>query len=192
MSFGQTVQSNVWLLLATAVIAGIAIAAASKTSQFKRFIDHGILHFPVLNKAARSLISGRVLRLLGTLLSAGIPLTDCIQLCRRSSKNLLFQQLFQRIESDVLNGDGLSKSLLSVSFLPIGAAQMIQTGEKSGNLGNVLQSIGEYYEEEGERHLRDTIKIAEPAMIVLLGAVVAVIVLAVLIPLLDVTTASGA
>ena len=67
---------------------------------------------------------------------------------------------------------------------------MVSTAEKSGRLGQVLQSVGEYYEDEGERHLRDLVRIAEPALILGLGAVVAMVVLSIVLPLLDVSTLS--
>jgi type II secretory pathway component PulF len=67
---------------------------------------------------------------------------------------------------------------------------MVATAEKSGRLGQVLQSVGEYYEDEGERHLRDLVKVLEPVLILGLGAVVAAVVLSVVLPLLDVSTIS--
>lgn len=192
LNIGHTFRSNVFLILGTGGVALAIFAGVRKTERFQQKKDHLVLYFPLIYKASRALIGGRVLRLLGTLICAGIPLTECIRLCRRSTRNRLFHQLFEQIERDVLNGDGLSKPMLTASFLPQGAAQMVQTGENSGKLGDVLQTIGEFYEDEGERHLRDLIKIAEPAIIVFLGGVVATVVLAVLIPLLDVTTMTDA
>jgi type II secretory pathway component PulF len=68
---------------------------------------------------------------------------------------------------------------------------MISTGERSGKLSQVLQTVGEYYESDGERRLRTLIKMLEPAIIVGLGGVVGVVVLSIVLPLLDVTTASS-
>ena len=79
---------------------------------------------------------------------------------------------------------------MAAPFLPAGAAQMVLTAERSGKMGEVLKSVGEYYEDEGERYLRDIVKIAEPVVIIFLGVVVAGIVLSIVLPMLDVTTSS--
>lgn len=84
----------------------------------------------------------------------------------------------------------MSETLVHASFLPSGAAHMIATGERTGKLPSVLQSVGEYFEDEGERRLRTLVKMLEPAIIIGLGAVVAIVVLSIVLPLLDVTTAS--
>jgi type II secretory pathway component PulF len=68
---------------------------------------------------------------------------------------------------------------------------MISTGERSGKLPQVLQTVGEYFESDGEQRLRTLIKMLEPAIIVGLGVIVGVVVLSIILPLLDVTTASS-
>ena len=67
---------------------------------------------------------------------------------------------------------------------------MVVTAERSGRMGEVLKNIGEYYEDQGEQYLRSVVKVAEPAVVVVLGIVVAGIVLSIIIPMLDVTTVS--
>ena len=81
-------------------------------------------------------------------------------MCRSAAGNQLFRELFQQVEKDVLMGEGLGRTLLSAHFLPNGAAQMVVTAERSGKMGEVIKNVGEYYEDEGERALRDLVKIA--------------------------------
>jgi type II secretory pathway component PulF len=85
----------------------------------------------------------------------------------------------------------MSQSFVAATFLPPGAAHMISTGERSGKLPQVLQTVGEYFESDGEQRLRTLIKMLEPAIIVGLGVIVGVVVLSIILPLLDVTTASS-
>lgn len=161
-----------------------------KTSVARRFWDRLTLNLSVVGQATRALTTGRSFRLLGTMVSSGVPLIDSIRLCRGTTKNHLFRELFEQVEDDVLHGEGLGRPLLKSKFLPQGAAQMVATAERSGNLGSVLETIGEYFESEGERRIRDLVKILEPAVIVFLGVVVAAVVLSVVLPLLDVSTVS--
>lgn len=126
--------------------------------------------------------------MLGTMLISGVPLVDGLRLCRSASKNGHFRKLFEQVEREVLLGEGLGATLLSARFLPPGAAQMVATAERSGSMGEVIKNVGEYYEDVGERHLRDLVKILEPAVIVFLGVIVAGIVLSMVLPMLDVST----
>jgi type II secretory pathway component PulF len=174
--------------------AGLALVAGwyflRATPPVRRAYDYFILHAVIVRQATRSLITGRLFRLLGTMLQTGVPMLDCIRLSRGAVKNVFFRRMFDVIEHDVLHGQGMAKSLLLVPFLPVGAAHMVATAEKSGRLGHVLQMVGEFYEDDGERHLRNMIKVLEPAIILGLGAVVASVVLSVVLPLLDMSTLS--
>jgi type II secretory pathway component PulF len=125
------------------------------------------------------------------MLENGVPLLDSVRLCRKATRNILFQEMFSNVEQEILRGEGMSSTLMNATFLPAGAAHMISTGERTGKLPNVLQSVGEYFEDEGERRLRTLVKMLEPAIIIGLGGVVAVVVLSIILPLLDVTTASS-
>jgi type II secretory pathway component PulF len=125
------------------------------------------------------------------MLENGVPLLESVRLCRKATRNVLFQEMFATVEHEILQGEGMSSTLKNASFLPAGAAHMIATGERTGKLPSVLQSVGEYFEDEGERRLRTLVKMLEPAIIIGLGGVVAVVVLSIILPLLDITTASS-
>jgi type II secretory pathway component PulF len=122
------------------------------------------------------------------MLQSGVPLLDGVRLCQAAVANAAFRDMFQAVEQELLRGQGMSKPMQEARFLPSGAAQMIATAEKSGKLGQVLLSVGEYFEDEGENHLRDLIKVLEPAIIVGLGGVVATVVMSVMLPLFDAST----
>jgi len=125
------------------------------------------------------------------MLENGVPLLDSVRLCRKATRNILFQEVFATVEHEILQGEAMSPTLMNATFLPAGATHMISTGERTGKLPSVLQSVGEYFEDEGERRLRTLVKMREPAIIIGLGGVVAVVVLSITLPLLDVTTASS-
>ena len=85
----------------------------------------------------------------------------------------------------MLNGRGLQAALAARQFVPPAAAQMIATGERTGTLAAVTQVMGEFYEEEGENRLRELATLLEPAIIIVMGVLVACVVLAVMLPLFD-------
>ncbi len=166
------------------------LASAFRTDRFRRWSDRTALTAPLVAKSSQALQVGRAFQLLGAMLQTGVPLLDGLQLCRKSTKNRLYHDLFDRLIDDVTNGRGVGAALAASDFVPTGAAQMVQTAEQSGRLGDVLQTVGQFYEDEGERHVRQLVKLLEPLVIVLMGVVVAGVVLAVMLPLLDVSTMS--
>jgi type IV pilus assembly protein PilC len=188
LAIGSTARANIWFLAAGAATVVGSILALRKHPRVRRAVDWTMLYTPILRDVTRTLTIGRVFRLLGTMLQTNVQLLDGIRLCRNSVRNLHYRALFDAVESDVLQGKGLAHALRGATFLPLGAAQMIGTAERSGKLGQVLQTVGEYYEDEGEVRLRDAIKLLEPAIILILGAVVAGVVLSIVLPLLDVTS----
>lgn len=190
LSVGQFARNHVIELGALMGAIALAWFFGRSTPAMRRAWDYSLLNLLLVRNATRPLSTGRNFRLLGTMLQTGVPLVDCIRLCRAAAKNVFFRLMFDSIERDVLQGKGIASSLLSTKFLPVGAAHMVATAEKSGRLGQVLQSVGEYYEDDGERNLRDLVKVLEPALILGLGAVVAMVVLSVVLPLLDVSTLS--
>jgi type II secretory pathway component PulF len=190
LSIGTGLREN-WMIAVSLLgsLVGLGIAFR-KHPQVRNFLDHALLHVAIVKDSARALITGRVFRLLGTMLENGVPLLESIRLCRNATSNRLFQAMFDSVEHQILQGEGMSDTLVNSAFLPPGAAHMIATGERTGKLPSVLQSVGEYFEDEGERRLRTLVKMLEPAIIIGLGAVVAIVVLSIVLPLLDVTTAS--
>ncbi|WP_442510626.1 type II secretion system F family protein [Novipirellula sp. SH528] len=188
LSVGEFVRGN-FLMLGAAVIGLAFLVYSLRNANFVRNAwDYASLNFTFAKKATRSLSTGRTFRLLGTMLSSGVPLIESIRLCRSASSNSLFRSMYERLESEVLRGEGLGPTLLSSQFLPSGAAQMVATAEKTGKLGDVLKMVGEYFEDQGERHLRDLVKLLEPVVIVFLGIVVAGVAFSVILPLLDVSS----
>lgn len=180
----------IYLAVAVAAVA-FTLVRLFKTESARLKRDKILISAPMVKRATQALLTGRVFRLLGTMLETGVPLLDGLRLCRTSVSNSLFQRLFVNLEQDVINGQGIGDGMAASPMIPPSAAQMVQTAEKSGRLGAVMESVGEFYEEDGERLLRQSVKLLEPLIIVMMGVIVAFVVLAVMMPLLDVSTASS-
>jgi type II secretory pathway component PulF len=187
---GSSLLRSYWVLIA--LVSAVVIVGATqlwRLEAFRRYVDWFVLHGLLIRNATRSLYAGRAFRLIGTLLQSGVPLLEAVRLCRGSVRNALFREFFERIESDVSTGKGLAGAVSEAEFVPPGASQMLATAEKTGKLGYVLSLIGEHFEDEGEQRLRQLVRLAEPAVIVFLGGVVGMVVLAVILPLLDISSA---
>ncbi|MCA9076293.1 MAG: type II secretion system F family protein [Planctomycetaceae bacterium] len=186
----QLLRANI-VVIACGVLGLLAfLSQVVRTESARRYWDGVLLNSVLFREATRSLLSGRSFRLMGTMLQSGVPLLEAVRMSRKSIRNHLFRDLFDKLERDVVNGNGVSRSMARAEFIPAGAAQMISTAEQTGKLGMVMELIGEFYEEEGERQIRQVVKLVEPAIIVVMGVIVAGVVLSVMLPLLDVTTIS--
>ncbi|GAB5441608.1 MAG: type II secretion system inner membrane protein GspF [Fuerstiella sp.] len=182
------VRSYFIYLIPLTVVLGVAGWRSLKSDAVRLLFDRLILHIKGFGPAIQSLSAGRTFTLMGTMLQSGIPLLDALGLCRTASRNRLLQNLFARLEDDVVNGRGISAGLATADCIPSGASQMIATAERSGRLAEVVQTVGEFYEEEGERQVRTAVKFLEPAIILSMGVFVSFIVMSVMLPLLDVST----
>lgn len=180
-----------WAVLGSIAIGGFVAYSQIRTQSGRRTIDRAMTRIPFVRNICASLISGRLFRLQGAMLTSGVPMLEVLQLTRHSVSNYCYSDLIDRIELSVVNGEGVADAICNNPLVPDGAAEMISTAEANGQLGEVLQTVGEFYEAEGEQMLRDAVKFAEPAIIVALGLVVGTIVLAVMLPLLDLSTAGG-
>ncbi|HEV3003164.1 MAG TPA: type II secretion system F family protein [Pirellulales bacterium] len=176
-------------LWGSALVALVASAAWHVRSPAgRRRLDSLKLNLTLLRSVTRSLAVGRVFRLLGTMIESGVPLLEALQLTRGSMSNSLYHALFDQLEQAVLNGREMSATLAACPFIPSAAAQMIATGERTGNLASVAQIMGEFYEEEGETRLKELATVLEPLIIVVMGVVVATVVLSVMLPMFDFAT----
>ncbi|MDZ4685948.1 MAG: type II secretion system F family protein [Planctomycetaceae bacterium] len=183
-----------WIRHHLLIVGGVAVGCLLVLWQvyhsgwLKRVGDRFVLTGPIISKAAQALFIGRAFRLLGNMLESGVPLLDAIRLCRKAVPNQLYYVMFETLEQDVINGKGITDTLARTPFIPPGATQMVATAERSGKLGQVLQTVGQFYEDDGERLARQLAKLIEPAVIVTMGGVVSVVVAAIMLPLLDLST----
>jgi type II secretory pathway component PulF len=188
LALSTSVQTHGWLWglgLAAAVFGAVRLRS---TEAFCRYRDRVALSLFLVRDVTRSLLVGRTFRLLGVMLQSGVPLPEALQLSRSSVQNRCYRDLFSTLLSEVLNGRGLGQSLSLAPFIPADAAQMASTGERTGKLGPVLQMVGEFYEDDGERRLQELMKLLEPLIVVVMGVIVGFIVASVMLPMLDISS----
>ena len=181
-------RARFYIYIPLAIGAIVAFVLFKRSAVGRRMWDAFLLNTIVLRDASRTLLAGRAFQLLGIMLESGVPLLDGLRMTRAAMRNIYFREMFDALENDILNGRGMGDTLARTRFLPPAAAQMIRTGEKTGSLAMVTQTLGEYYEEEGEVKLRELATILEPAIIIVMGLVVATIVLSVMLPMFDFAT----
>lgn len=184
-------RSRLWLWAGVTAIAAFLGWQLLWTSQTRRMLDHILLRTKPVGDVFQALTSGRLFVLLGTMLQSGVPLIESLQLCRTAMRNLCYRELIDVLQEEVLNGRSIGKVLANSPVIPAGAAQMVGTAEQAGKLGIVMQLVGDYYEDEGQRKIQELAKLLEPLIIIVMGIVVAFVVASIMLPILDIST-SGA
>jgi type II secretory pathway component PulF len=129
------------------------------------------------------------LRVLSLSLSHGVPMVDALIACRDVVRNTVFQRFLQEVERGVREGRGLSVGFQEAGFIPSLARQMVSTGEETGNLPKIMERVAAYYESELKRRLETFARLAEPAMLLVMGVVVGVVVSSLILPILKLSRA---
>lgn len=190
LDFGRIARSYIILELILAGAFAVFLYKFWSFRPFMRWRHRSMLEMRFLRDGYRPLTTGRVFRLIGTMLESGVPLMETVRISRQTVRNSHFDELFTRIEEAILAGGNIAPVLAESQCVPDGAAEMVATAEQTGDLGGVLRMVGEYFEEEGERTLRDQVKLIEPAIIVGMGLLVSVVVSSVMLPLFDLSSAT--
>jgi type IV pilus assembly protein PilC len=188
LQFSTELKSRWWLwfpLVGAVIGGGLAWRA---TEQGRRSIDRMALNVPAICGVTRPLLIGRTCSLLGLLLHSGVPLLDALRLCKQAVANVVYKDLLEDIADNVINGRGMGATLLDAEIVPISAREMIATAERTGNLVEVSQLLGTYYEEEAENRMKQVVRLLEPLITVVMGVVVAIVVLSVMLPIFDLST----
>ncbi|MFK8111804.1 MAG: type II secretion system F family protein [Rubripirellula sp.] len=149
-----------------------------------RFLMYG----PLIKAAYRPLQAGRVLRTLAAMIHGGVPLLEAVRLTRKTTRDVHWRGLLTDIEQNLIDGLTASAAMAEVDFIPIETNQLMKTAERTGRVAEVLEDVGAFYEEEAERKIKRLVVALEPAIIVVMGVIVAGIVMSVMLPLLDVST----
>lgn len=191
LDIGSIARGWWWALIPTAGLSVYGLYRLTQTEAVRRWRDEKLLTFRITARVIQNLVTGRVFVLIGTMLHSGVPLLDAMRLAAGTASNVLFRDLFAQLEAEVLAGRHMSPLLADSVCVPEGTSDLISTAETSGDLGGVLQTVGDFYQDEGEQQLRNLVKVLEPAIIIVMGVIVAGIVLAIMLPLIKLATLGG-
>ncbi len=176
-----------WYLLLIAVVASLTIGAKwLKTARGKKTVDALLFKLPVVKGAAIKFYSANFAMTLGSLLSSGVPILVGLEMTKRVLNNVVLGLALDKAIREVREGIALSTSLRESKVFPVMLVHMTATGEKSGALGTMLLKAADSYERELESTIVRALSLLEPALVIAMGAVVAFIVLAILLPIFEI------
>jgi type IV pilus assembly protein PilC len=130
-------------------------------------------------------------RAMATLLSAGVPVLDAIEIVQGMSRNDIIRDTLARTREQIAEGEGIALSMSGNKVFPSLMVKMTQVGEESGSLPQVLDRCSNYYEKQVDIVVMTMISVLEPAMIVIVGGIVCVVLLALYMPIFSMGESVG-
>ena len=124
-------------------------------------------------------------RSLGMLLGSGVPVMESLKIAGERIGNLALYESLENVSNSVREGDGLYKALTKTGDFPPFLIHMISSGESSGALDSMLLKVADYYDQRIQAMVSTTLKLFEPLLVIIMGGVVLLIVMAVLVPVIE-------
>lgn len=160
-----------------------AVRKYHKTERGRRVIDGFMLKLPVVGMIVRKIAVARFCRTLATLTSSGVPILDGLEITAKTSGNAIVEDAIMAVRKSVEEGKTISGPLAETGVFPPMVVQMVNVGEQTGALDQMLSKIADFYEEEVDTAVAGLMKLLEPVMIVVLGGVIGTIVTAMYMPM---------
>ena len=177
------------LIAVLLALFGVVIWQFKKTTIGERTIDEFKLAVPYIGDLYQKLFLTRICDNLSTMLSSGISMVQALEVTAEVVDNTVFKEIIDNVLIDVKGGRSFSDSIGEYRQIPGVLTQMSKVGEETGKLGEILSTLSTFYRREVESSVDTLISLIEPAMIVLLGLGVGVLLASVLIPIYNITGA---
>lgn len=185
MDISKFMQEYIFIILPFLFVVILVIFLLSKTKKGEYVKDYIMFHLPLIGKVQQNLITSRFSKAFVILLGSGMNMVDCLENLKKMLGNAVFSKKFSFTIEEVKRGRRIAPSLAATELFPKMLTEMIDVGEKSGNIEEVLTSTSSYFDECVESSISKAIAALEPIIIVILGMIVGVVILAVLLPIMS-------
>ncbi len=191
MDIGAVFQNWWWALLLALALIAAAPLLAGRSAGGRLALDRLKLNLPLLGAFANQVIMARLCRILGTLLDSGVGLIATLESSRGVADNLVISRAIGAALKELREGRKLGETLAAAGVFPDLVCEMVSLGEESGQLGPMLLKVAEVYERQTDGLVKALTSILEPVMILIMGAVVGLVVMAMLMPIFSMNLLGG-
>lgn len=179
-----------WFIIFPALIALVlGLKAWSKTLSGKHVIGKLTLKIPITKNLVTKSASAQMARTLSTLMTAGVPLTEAVDIVADTMQNIWFKEALKDAVEQILVGVPLSQPLQSCGLFPPMVYHMVHIGEEAGSTEEMLNKLADYYEEEVEMAVQSLTAAMEPMIIIILAGIVGILLAAVMLPMVNMYSA---
>jgi Type II secretory pathway, component PulF len=185
VKLSHSLTANWYMYLGAVVGIPFLLAQYKKTPEGRDAFDRFFLKAPVFGEVIQKSSIARLTRTLSTLLSSGVGLIEAIEIAAKTSGNIVIEQSLIRCKDSVMQGRAFATPLAKEKAFPEMVVQMIAIGEQSGTLDVMLSKIADFYEDEVETAVKAMTSLLEPLLMVILGGIIAVLVIAMYLPVFN-------
>jgi type IV pilus assembly protein PilC len=172
-----------WIPILIIVVVSVTWVQLKKNPSTKYWLDWAMLKLPVFGQLFRKIAITRFAGTLSTLINAGVPILQALDIVRDSSGNEVIARAMQKVYQSVKDGETIHEPLATCEVFPPLVVHMVAVGEETGAIDHMLTKVAEHYEREVDDTVNALASILEPVLIVFLGAVIGAIVIALYLPL---------
>lgn len=180
-----------WAVLAGLAAAGFGALQWVRTDAGRRQWDAFVLKVPVVKVVVQKYEMAKFSRTLGTLLDNGVPVLSALRITAETMSNVAIRDEVSTIHTGVTEGESMSDSLRRCKHFPPLVVNMFAVGEESGRIGDVAKRVADAYDIEVDRAVKAMTALFEPLLIVVMGVVVGFLVIAMLLPMLTLSSIVG-
>ncbi len=176
-------QGSIHWMAIGAVAGFIGFRQLRKTDRGRFSTDALALRLPVIGGVLRKVAVARFSRTLGTMLSSGVPILEALEIVARTAGNLVVERAILKTKASIAEGKTIAEPLAETKVFPGMVVQMVSVGEQTGNMDTMLQKIADFYEDEVDAAVDAMTAMLEPAMMVVLGGTIGLILIAMYLPI---------
>jgi general secretion pathway protein F len=177
---GDVVEAWWWIGLLAVFVSVLAFRLRLRDPDFRRSWDRAKLRLPFIGGIIARVETARFARTLSMLLAGGLPLTEAMRIVRDSMTSTVFRDSTEAVGTGLREGGSLARGVAQAGTFPPLAVQLIQVGEEAGRLDGVLGELATALERESQRSIQRLLSLLVPAVTIILGAIVALVIISVL------------
>ena len=191
ITLSEGFQEYWYLILGFCFMVPISIKAYYNTPEGRKNIDSLLIEVPVFGPLIQKGAVARFSRTLSTLLAAGVRIIDSLEISASTAGNYVIEHALLKAKDSISRGRTITEPIQNEKFIPDMVGQMIGVGEQTGNLDQMLGKIADFYEDEVENAAETMTSLIEPLLMVVLGGIIAVLVIAMYLPIFGLADAVG-
>ncbi len=191
IGFSDLLRGFWWLILIAVIALAMLYRAVWRTEKGRSVLDRFWLGFPVIGRVIRFLAIARFTRTLGSLLASSVNIVQALNIARHVANNSVFEKAADLARESILEGAALATPLRQSGEFPPLVTTMVDVGERSGDLEGMLIKVADTYEEQVETSITRLTSLLEPVLILVMVGIVGIIIMAVLMPMLQLTESIG-
>lgn len=182
-ALGDFMQGHWWMIILAGIAAFFGMKTYAKTPKGRYQFDLVKLKLPIVGELALKMSVARFSRTFGTLINSGVPMMRSLEIVGETLGNRVLTEAIDATRMSIREGNKLSAPLASSGLFPNMVTTMIDIGEESGRLSEMLVKVGDFYDQEVETTVKGLTSMIEPMLIIFLGVVVGFIAISIMTPI---------